>query len=158
MNTSNYYFVEQVVTNASQRIAYSFPDAIKNQDLLQQLIKTIESNPEIKLAVLEDASRPEYMETPSSHIWNLLDQYPIAAALQKEYPGIEKYRISGALARGAHLQVQPGDKIEDTPFYKFDNWANKEPKESMPSFKKFIGDVAKYNPQQVSGASTKTSI
>lgn len=153
-----YYFVEQVLTNASQRIAYSFPDVIKDRETLQQLITTIESDPELKLAVLEDASRPEYMQTPSSHIWDLLDQYPIAATLRKEYPGIEKYRISGALARGAHLQVQPGDKIEDTPFYKFDSWANKETKEAMPSFKKYIGDVAKYNPQQVSGASTKTTI
>lgn len=153
-----YYFIEQVVTDASQRIAYSFPDAIKNEEMLQTLIKTIESNPELKLAVLEDASRPEYVETPSSYIWELLDEYPIGAALRKEYPGIEKYRISGALTRGIHLRVQPGDKLEDTPFYKFDSWANKEPKESMPSFKKYIGDVAKYNPHQISGASTKTNL
>lgn len=153
-----YYFVEQVLVNASQRIAYSFPDVIKDRKTLQQLIATIESDSELKLAVLEDASRPEYMQTPSSHIWELLDQYPIAATLRKEYPGIEKYRISGALARGIHLQPEPGDKIEDTPFYKFDQWANKESKESMPSFKQYIGDVAKYNPQQISGASTATAI
>lgn len=153
-----YYFIEQVVTDASQKIAYSFPDAIKNDELLQDLIKTIESDPQIKLTVLGDASRPEYAENPASYIWELLDEYPIGAALRKKYPGIEKYRISGALARGIHLQVHPGDKIEDTPFYKFDSWANKQPKESMPSFKKYIGDIAKYNPQQVSGASTKTSI
>ena len=153
-----YYFVEQVLTNPSQRVAYSFPDVIEDQETLDELIRTIESDSELKLAVLEDASRPEYVEAPSSYIWELLDKHPIGAALQKQFPGIEKYRISGALARGAHLQVQPGDKIEDTPFYKFDSWANKQSKESMPSFKKYIGDVAKYNPQQVSGASTKTSI
>lgn len=151
-----YYFIEQVVTNANQRIAYSLPDAIDDPDLLKELIKIIESDPKIKLAVLGDASHPEYAEMLSSDIWKLLDQYPISATLKEKYPGIEKYRISSALTGGIHLQVDPGDKLEDTPFYKYDNWANKESKDSMPSFKKYINDVAKYNPRQISGASTKT--
>ena len=158
-NKSPYYFVEQVLLNSSQRIVYSFPDVIKDQQTLHQLIATIESDPELKLVVLGDASRPEYSQQPAKYVWELLDKHPVAATLRKEYPGIENYRISAISNKGIYAQAQPGDDLQDIPFYKFDTWANKgrrESGESMPSFKQYIGDVAKYNPQQTSGASTKT--
>lgn len=160
MTNIKYFFVlEQVVTNTTNQLSYSLPSIIKDVGLLKQLIKTIDSDPELMFIVTGDASRPGSAEKTAKEVWQLLDKYPIGATLRETYPGIEKYRISGALNRSTYLKPEPNEDLESTEFYKFDLWANssqRNSEETMPSFKEYINNPSKYNPQQVTGAATKT--
>jgi hypothetical protein len=154
-----YFFIERVVNNPRGNIGYSLPNAIENKEMIRDLVSTIEADTELKLLVLADAARPGSHEKTAQDIWAILSQYPIGKALIEQYPGIEKYRISGTPAKGDHLRIEPGHEQEDTPFHKFDSWANsakRESEETMPSFKEYITNPNKYNPQQTSGAATKT--
>jgi hypothetical protein len=153
-----YYFIERVVRNPQANIGYSLPDIIEDKEMIRDLVNAIEANTELKLLVLADAARPGSHEKNAQDLWAILSQYPIGKALLQKYPGIEKYRISGTLAKGAYLKIEPGQEQEDTPFHKFDSWANssqRQSEETMPSFKEYITNPNKYNPQQTSGAATK---
>lgn len=158
MQTVTYYFIEQVVGSGSMQASYSLPDVIKEKSLRRELIDVIESDTELKLMVFSDASRQDYSKRTAKDIWDLLDKYPIASILREKYPGIENYRISGATNRNIRSEITSEEDIENAPFYTFDKWANTTPRESnesMPSFKEYVTNAAKYNPQQVSGAATK---
>lgn len=154
-----YYFVEQVIASPQTNIGYSFPDIIKEDSLIKKLVNTIESDTELKLIVLGDASRPEAPLKTAQEIWSLLSKYSIGKQLLDQYPGIEKYRISAVPVRSTYFKIQPGEEQQDTPFHKFDLWANSSKRESgetMPSFREYVTNPNKYNPQQTSGAATKT--
>lgn len=159
MQTVRYYFIEQVVGSGSMQASYSLPDIIKEKPLLRELIDTIESDTELKLIVFSDGSRQDYSKRTAKDIWTLLDKYPIAAVLREKYPGIDNYRISAATNRNIQSEISSEEDIENAPFYTFDKWANTTPRESndsMPSFKEYVTNPAKYNPQQISGAATKS--
>lgn len=155
---AKYYFIEQIVTDSSTKRGYSLPNVIQNHELLKELIDTLESNLELKLMAFADDSNPKYASATAATMWDILKKYPIGQKLLKTYPGIENYRISGALTRGAFFKKDAGEA--ESPFKQFDNWANKTPKQSptsMPSFKDYINNPETYNPHQVMGGVGKHS-
>jgi hypothetical protein len=160
MNRSQRYcfILETVFLNSTSTIGYSYPDNL-TEDEYKQLTNAIESNKELKLIILGDSSRGEAKKASAETIWKMLEEYPIGQHLIKAYPGIEKYRISSASAASTFFKPAPGEKLEDTDFYRFDKWANGQTRElatTMPSFREYIGDPNKFLPNVRSGAATKS--
>ena len=150
------YCFEQIIASSAGTRAYSLPNIIKDPEKIKELIRTIETDSSLKLMAFGDITQQKYSSATAKDMWDILEQYPIGQELKQSYPGIEKYRISGALTRGAFFKKDAGEK--ETPFEKFDHWANQEPRESdttMPSFKDYINNPETHNPHQIMGASPR---
>jgi hypothetical protein len=162
-----YYFFEQVLTGGTQRLGYSLPDVIADEKDCQELINTIEKDPELNAWVLGDELKdPSSAKRTSADIWAKLSKTPIGTRLKQQYPGIEKYRISSARTSGtafapdSYKQQKEGKPETTREIDEYDTWANSNGQHlannGMPSFKEYSTN-SKWRIKEVQGGSSKQS-
>jgi len=160
-----YYFFEQVVTGGSQKQGYSLPDLIDNSRDVQDLINTIESDPELAAGVrMDDVQHQGSSQLNAGAIWKKLEKTPVGERLSKAYPLIKNYRISSVSTSSSAFKPGSYDpQIEGKPnttreIDAYDKWGNSEGLklrgQNMPSFREYMY-TDKWRTDEISGGGAK---
>jgi hypothetical protein len=165
MKNKYYFILEKVVTQINKRTAYSFPDALP-ENQIKELIAAIDGDLTLQAMVRgekqmsdpEDSSGKTLIQGTKEAIWNRLRKvapniYNVLYDTYKHFRIASTRMDKDGFREDAYPQQREEDEHSTRPFDYYDSLAQTD--REMPSFADFMVDPAYGRQSEVSGGGPK---